>query len=274
MRERSHIEKKLVHMVFLQREYGFSHHAYNQELLPYEYLKEGDLRAVEEGARIFNGNAVGHLSDDPVRDKRYLFVAATTLATRFAIEGGMAQEMAYNLSDLFIQRMDTTCRTVADIAALYRVMMEEFTLRTAKQRLHSKYSKAVLNALDYIYLHLHETITVGEIAAFVGLSRSYLSVLFQREMNVSVSDYIREKRVEAAENMLRFSDFTLQEIGNYLAFNSQSHFVSVFKKSTGMTPGAYRHKYFQCNWNKNQKPYQMSRITIPAAAAEKCMAGK
>ena len=32
MREHTHIEKKLVHMAFLQREYGFSHHAYDQEL--------------------------------------------------------------------------------------------------------------------------------------------------------------------------------------------------------------------------------------------------
>ena len=249
MREHAHIEKKLVHMAFLQREDGFSHHAYDQELLQYEYVRDGDIRAVEEGARIFNGNTVGHLSNDPVRNKRYLFVAATTMATRFAIEGGMPQETAYNLSDLFIQRMDL-CQTVEEINALHRVMMEEFTLRTAKQRQHCKYPKPILLALDYIYLHLHETIAVTEIAAHVGLNRSYLSTLFQREVGLPISDYIREKRVEAAENMLKFSDFTLQEIGNYLAFHSQSHFVSVFKQHTGATPGAYRQSHFRTIWGK------------------------
>lgn len=246
MREHVHIEKKLVHMAFLQREDGFSHHAYDQEMLQYEYVRDGDIRAVEEGSRIFNGNTVGHLSDDPVRNKQYLFVAATTMATRFAIEGGLNQETAYNLSDLFIQRMDL-CKTVDEINALHRVMMDEFALRTAKQRLH-KYPKAVLLALDYIYLHLHETIEVTQIAAHVGLSRSYLSTLFQREVGVPISDYIREKRVEAAINMLKFSDFTLQEIGNYLAFHSQSHFVSVFKAHTGVTPGVYRQMHFRSNW--------------------------
>ncbi len=241
-----HIEKKLVHMAFLQREDGFSHHAYDQEMLQYEYVRDGDIRAVEEGSRIFNGNTVGHVSDDPVRNKRYLFVAATTMATRFAIEGGLNQETAYNLSDLFIQRMDL-CKTIEEINALHRVMMEEFALRTAKQRLN-KYPRAVLLALDYIYLHLHETIEVNQIAAHVGLSRSYLSTLFQREVGVPISDYIREKRVEAAINMLKFSDFTLQEIGNYLAFHSQSHFVSVFKAYTGVTPGVYRQIHFRSNW--------------------------
>jgi len=238
------IEKKLVHMAFVQREDGFSHHPYEDELRPYEYLRAGDMRAGEEAARIFTGNQVGHLSDDPVRDKRYLFVAATTLATRFAIEGGMDQETAYNLSDLFIQRMDV-CKTLDEIIALHRAMIEEFTLRKPKPGQDARYSKPVLLALDYIYLHLQETITVAGVAAHVNLNRSYLSVLFKRETGSSVSDYIREKRVEAAENMLKFSDFTLQEIGNYLAFNSQSHFVSVFKAYTGMTPGAYRQKHFR-----------------------------
>lgn len=251
MREHTHIEKKLVHMAFLQREDGFSHHAYDQELLQYEYVRDGDIRAVEEGARIFNGNTVGHLSDDPVRDKRYLFVAATTMTTRFAIEGGLNQETAYNLSDLFIQRMDA-CKNVEEISALHRVMLEEFVLRMTRQRLH-KYPKAILLALDYIYLHLHETIAVPKLAAHVGLNRSYLSTLFVREVGMPISDYIREKRVEAAKNMLKFSDFTLQEIGNYLAFHSQSHFVSVFKAHTGVTPGVYRQTHFRSNWGQDSK---------------------
>lgn len=251
MREHAHIEKKLVHMAFLQREDGFSHHGYDQELLQYEYLRAGDMRAVEEGVRLFNGNNVGHLSDDPIRDKRYLFVAATTMATRFAIEGGLNQETAYNLSDLFIQRMDL-CKTVEEISALHRVMLEEFTQRTAKQRMR-RYPKAILLAIDYIYLHLHETIEVKEIAAHVGLNRSYLSTLFVREVGIPISDYIREKRVEAAKNMLKFSDFTLQEIGNYLAFHSQSHFVSVFKAHTGVTPGVYRQTHYRSNWGQDSK---------------------
>lgn len=251
MREHAHIEKKLVHMAFLQREDGFSHHGYDQELLQYEYLRAGDMRAVEEGVRLFNGNNVGHLSDDPIRDKRYLFVAATTMATRFAIEGGLNQETAYNLSDLFIQRMDL-CKTVEEISALHRVMLEEFTQRTAKQRMR-RYPKAILLAIDYIYLHLHETIEVKEIAAHVSLNRSYLSTLFVREVGIPISDYIREKRVEAAKNMLKFSDFTLQEIGNYLAFHSQSHFVSVFKAHTGVTPGVYRQTHYRSNWGQDSK---------------------
>lgn len=238
------IDKLLMRMAFQQREDGFSHHEYNKELLQFEYIRDGDLRSVEEGARIFASDSVGKLSDDPVRDKRYLFVAATTLATRFAMEGGMPQETAYNLSDLFIRKMDS-CQTLSEIFSLHRDMMREFTVRVAEIREARRYSKPVQTALDEIYLHLQEPLSVDEIAERTGLSRSYFSVLFKKEVGMSVSDYIRKKRIEAAQNMLKYSDFSLLEIGSYLAFNSQSHFVSVFRHETGMTPGAYRRDHYR-----------------------------
>lgn len=248
------IEKMLMRMAFQQREDGFSHHVYNEELLQFEYIRDGDLRAVEEGERIFTSCKVGKLSEDPVRDKRYLFVAATTLSTRFAIEGGMDQETAYNLSDLFIRKMDV-CQTIGDIFGLHREMVREFTTRVAAIRNARRYPRSIQCALDDIYLHLQEPISVDELAAHSGLSRSYFSVLFKKEVGMSVSDYIRAKRIEAAENMLKYSTFSLLEIGSFLAFNSQSHFVSVFKQVTGMTPGAYRREQFRHGWRgDSQKP--------------------
>jgi AraC-like DNA-binding protein len=46
--------------------------------------------------------------------------------------------------------------------------------------------------------------------------------------------------VEAAKNMLLYSEYSLDEIANYLAFASTSYFISTFKKSAGMTPREYR----------------------------------
>ena len=74
---------------FLQREYNRYHHTYNEELEQYELLRDGDPKSAEIGCRLFQSPANGTLSEDPIRDKQFLFVAATTLATRFAIEGGL-----------------------------------------------------------------------------------------------------------------------------------------------------------------------------------------
>ncbi len=243
-----HIEKQLMCMAFQQREDGFSHHMYSDELLHLQYLRDGDMRCVDEAARLFTSGNVGKLSGDTLRDRRYLFVAATTLATRFAIEGGLPQETAYNLSDIFIRSMDA-CQTTDEIISLHRDMMREFAVRVAAVREARRYPKPIQTALDDIYLRLQEPITVDALARGAGLSRSYFSVLFKKEVGISVTDYIRKKRIEAAQNMLRYSNFSLLEISSYLAFNSQSHFVSVFKREAGMTPGAYRREYYRRGWS-------------------------
>lgn len=243
MAEQDQIEQKLMHMAFIQRESGFAHHPYEKEMLQYEYVRNGDMRAVEVGIENFRGRGVGCVSKNPLNNRKYLYVASVTLATRAAIEGGLEQETAYNLSDLMIQKVDE-CKDEEEIFELCKHMLAEFVQRVSAHRQVCKYTRLVLAALDYIYIHLQEQFTVDDVAQAVGLSRSYLSVLFKREVCMSVSDYVRSKRIEAAENMLKFSDFSLQDISDYLAFNSQSHFISVFRQHTGMTPGVYRKKYY------------------------------
>ena len=99
--------------------------------------------------------------------------------------------------------------------------------------------------LDYIYDNLHTKITLEKLAEITKLSPAYLSKLFHKEVGYTVSGYIIRKRIEAAENMLKFSDHSCIDISEYLCFSSESHFIQVFKKQTGYTPKAYREKFFR-----------------------------
>lgn len=106
MAEKPVDEKKLRYMEFINRETGWHHHTHAEDTWQFELLKAGDMRAVEEGILRFNSANTGHLSDDPVRNRKYLFVTSVTQACRAAINGGMDSERAYNISDLYIQKMD------------------------------------------------------------------------------------------------------------------------------------------------------------------------
>lgn len=108
--------------------------------------------------------------------------------------------------------------------------------------------------LDYIYDHLHETIRTEDLAAQTGLNRSYLSTLFKKETGFSISEYILSKRIEAAQNMLKFSEYSFAEIAAILAFSSQSHFIRVFKAHTGYTPRKYRNKFFRLMSGRENEP--------------------
>ena len=241
-------EKKLKYMEYIHRETAERHHTNTEDMYQYDLLRMGDPKAVEEGKKMFSSNLPGHISEDPLRNYKYLFVASAALASRSAIAGGMDAERAYNISDLFILKMDTLT-SVEEVKALHTDMFAFYTREMSEIDKKFVYSKPIIICMDYIYNHLHEVIRIDRLADFVGLNRSYLSTLFKRETGHTISDYILSKRMEAAQNMLRFSDYSYAEIASILAYSSQSHFIRVFKSQTGYTPKEYRNKYFRCQEN-------------------------
>ena len=91
-------------------------------------------------------------------------------------------------------------------------------------------------------------ITINILAEYTGLSESYLSRVFKQNLGISISDYIREKKIEKATHLLRYSDKPIVDIANYLSFSSQSHFIQIFENYTGLTPKKYRDKYYKSMW--------------------------
>lgn len=238
------IDKQVAYFEFINREKGFHHHRYNEEMLQYEYIKNGDMRAVEEAERRIHSAEMGHLSDEPLKNLLYLCICNITLVTRFAIEGGMNAEKAYNASDLYIQKYDKA-RTVEEIYSLHREMIAYFTKAVSISQKEHIYSKPIVLCLDYIHYHLHEQIIVGQLAKMVKLNESYLSVLFKREVGMNITEYVIMKRMEVAENMLKYSEFSLSEISDTLHFSSYSHFAKTFRKYHHTSPKEYRNKYFR-----------------------------
>lgn len=249
------IEKKITHLQFIQRENHTKHHSYNEEVLSYEYVKQGDMKAVEEGIRIFHSDTVGHLSDNPLKNKQYLFVAATTLATRYAIEGGMDYETAYIASDLFIQRADKAT-SAEEVNAIHKEMLTYYVKQVSAVHRQKVLSKPVIQCMDYIYYNLHEPLDSQILAQVTGLNRSYLSTLFHKETGITLSEYIMSKKMEAVENMLKHSDYSLTEISEYLNFSSYSYLARIFRKHHNMTPKEYRARFFGHSSMNENMPYK------------------
>ena len=78
------------------------------------------------------------------------------------------------------------------------------------------------------------------------------SKIFKAEVGVTISEYIMSRRIQAAKNMLKFSEYDPIDIGNYLGFSSHSHFIATFRKHVGVTPKQYRENYFRMNWTQRE----------------------
>jgi AraC-like DNA-binding protein len=129
------------------------------------------------------------------------------------------------------------------IIVLHNEMIMDFTHKMADLPKQKVYSIQIVKAIDYILKHRTVKLTVQEIADELNINRSYLSSLFKKEMGKSISDFIREEKIKAAANMLKFSDYSYSDIAEYFGFASQSHFIDCFRKQTGFSPKEYRKKY-------------------------------
>lgn len=79
-----------------------------------------------------------------------------------------------------------------------------------------------------------------DIARFANVSPAYLSALFKKNMEVSISDTITSTRIEAACQYLENSTLSLREISEKCGYANQYYFSTSFKKSKGISPSAYR----------------------------------
>jgi len=85
-----------------------------------------------------------------------------------------------------------------------------------------------------------ESLTSESLAGDVGIHPVHLAAVFRRFKGETIGDYVQKRRVERAAEMLRDQDTPLTEIAYACGFADQSHFTRVFKRRTGMAPGAYR----------------------------------
>ena len=231
-------------------EESLSHRPLEEEYSFYQAVSSGDTDFVQKNCQenaFTNPDGMGILSTNPLTNIKYHFVVTVAMITRRCVEAGMELEQAFRLSDFYILKMDA-CTSIEAISKLHKQMALDYTRKMMLVKKSTVISKPIVQCMDYIYSHINCRITVDELAALAGLSRCYLSRLFKKELNISVSDYICEMKIEKAQHLLRYSDYSLIEIANYLAFSSQSHFIQTFKKMVGVTPKKYRDHYYRISW--------------------------
>jgi YesN/AraC family two-component response regulator len=167
-----------------------------------------------------------------------LAICGITVVTRAAMDGGLYSEMAYTLSDRFIQRIED-CRELEEVTAALFNAYFDFTERVRLTR-EQRYSRTVNLCRTYISDHIYEEITLQQLSGLTGLHPNYLSRLFKKEVGLQPSVYMQRERIEEAKKLLAFTDQTLTDIWSRLNFNDQSYFTKSFKKFTGLTPRQFR----------------------------------
>lgn len=226
--------------LYEEREYGITHLPFEIELRLCSAIRRGDtdeMRKITD-ATLSRTISAGQLSDNELMQTKYWCVTVIATSVHYAILGGLDETDAYNLSDSYIRDIDALKEPDACIDYLREKAFELVkAVRSARNRLPA--SPAIRQALHYIHVHLHERITVEQLAAGAGLSTDYFCELFLKETGATPHSYITSEKMKEAEKLL-LDGFCAREAAYVLAYSSQSHFTEVFKKYYGVTPSKYR----------------------------------
>ncbi len=98
----------------------------------------------------------------------------------------------------------------------------------------------VEKAIDYIYENYYKSITIIDIANYLGIDRTYLYRLFKEEYNMSPQKYLLNFRLKTAMNKLEGGNMSIADIAYNCGFNDASAFCHQFKKVYKDTPLNYR----------------------------------
>jgi len=108
---------------------------------------------------------------------------------------------------------------------------------------HHSQKRNLREIKDYIDLNYAREITLDSLSNHFFINKFYLTRLFKEQFGISVNHYLLQVRTTQAKQLLRFSDLSIEEIGQKCGIKDPNYFSRMFKKMEGSTPGEYRRKW-------------------------------
>lgn len=211
---------------------------YEQKLM--EVVENGNIDYLKSHNQTFFSGNIGKISlSDPLRQAKNLCIIYATLCTRASIRGGLPPEIAYTLSDNYIQNCES-CEKSTEVFQIMKSMFADFVERVHNYKIANGISPLIKKCFDYIQLHVEEELSPKTLADYTGYTQNYLGTKFKAETGISLREYINQIKVEYAKTVLLSTSQSIFEISEHLGFCSSSYFTKIFHEQTGITPAEYR----------------------------------
>lgn len=99
------------------------------------------------------------------------------------------------------------------------------------------------NVKEYLEQHYSEKLTLDNLAETFFINKFYLTRVFKEQFGITVNNYLLQVRITHAKQLLRFTDLSIEKIGQECGMNDANYFTRMFKKIEGSTPGEYRKRW-------------------------------
>jgi len=181
------------------------------------------------------------------------FVVQTAIENRFASKFELTE--IYKDKDLLIQQIGLALLAEAGADNPSGKLYIESLTQTFVLHLLKNYSTAnssaenlsgglsgykLRRAKEFIIENLEEDLSLAEIAAAADLSQYHFARAFRKSTGSTPQQYLMQQRIERAKQLLAKDDLPIVEISLRTGFKNQSHFTTLFRKFTKLTPKTWR----------------------------------
>ena len=213
-----------------------THYANEKQLM--DAVSQGKFHKVNVIASAVYNNGTEQRLSDSLRNRKNYLIILNTLLRKAAEQGGV--------HPLHIDRMSSTfARKIEEVYSIdYSLHLQSDMIREycflVKQYSISKFSYLVGKTQTLIAYDLTADLSLKNIAAQLNVSPTYLSALFRKECDITLTDYVNNKRMEHAIHLLNTTDKLINVISYECGIQDTNYFIKLFKRYTGLTPTKYR----------------------------------
>ena len=203
-----------------------------------KFLNNGAEDEIDEFVDVY----INELPEENLKSvlmRQYIIMDAYIVMISFSekIEG-IEREMKAQTEEL--KNSMKTIQTLEEIKNYIRMLLKKIigVRDTISGR---RYSDIIEIAKDQIRkTYMSDEISLNTIAAEVGMSPSYFSSIFSKEMGKTFVEYLTEIRMDRAKELLMCSSMKTSEIGYEVGYKDPHYFSYIFKKTQNCTPKEFR----------------------------------
>lgn len=216
------------------------HELYKLRSRLFDLVKDGDADGASDCARALLDciNGMG-LADKQFIRKFYFDTITVVNTIRASAILTNDTQMPQNAGEENLYKMINRCDSTADLNGLLEGIVRRAAAKIAEYAAGS--IKLLLRrAVDYLNQNYAQPVTLGQVAAKVYASPSYISRLFKKELGVNFVDYLNEIRIARAKELLGTAEYKAYEVAGLVGISNPHYFSKLFKRYVGMTPSEYR----------------------------------
>lgn len=182
-----------------------------------------------------------------------MFLAQNHGSCSVYIDSDVAVKSALDALIAIYRGGDNSVSGDVQASSLLTTIMTRCVTAAGEEGKRSDLPSYVMDVRDYINLNYTERITLDDLSQKLSVNKYYLQKLFKRYMGLSPNEYLIRTRLTRAKEMLRTTNQSISQISMDVGISNIGHFISLFKQHEGITPNAYRKRWY--TGDENDGPY-------------------